>query len=213
MRSHDDQLLEDANNGIFEAQIEIFDVINKTNKRSRELCSKIIKLKPVKDSGVMSLKGIVYAEGLNVDADFKKAAYWFRKGIKEEDDHSIAWLAYLYDEGKLGEKNRGKAFELYRKGASLGNSSCQYNLGQCYNEGAHVQKDKKKAVYWWKKAAENNHSLAQCNLGVAYENGKSDGVSRANYRSALKWYKLAMANGNKLAKKNYRILKEWLEPS
>ncbi len=199
-------LLSDENLASQEVQAEIIEIVENGSKVGRNLVEKIINSR-IENSWLTSLKGFIYSEGLHVEADLGKAKSYYEKAALSDESNAICWLGYFFENGVGGEVDHKKAFEFYKRAARLGDMIAQYNVAQYYNEGGPVELDKKKAVEWWLVAARNGHPQAQCNLGVAYENGKSFGVKQRNPRSALKWYRLAMENKDKLGRENYMRLK------
>ena len=121
--------------------------------------------------------GECYYFGECVEQDYKKAVYWYEKGLKQEK-HLVA---------KYGEENEKELFV-----------PAQYNLAQCYYEGDGVEQNYEKAVYWYTKAAKLGDADAQNNLGNCYQNG--EGVEQ-DYEKAVHWYRKAAKQGNQEAQK------------
>ena len=157
--------------------------------------------------------GECYYFGECVEQDYKKAVYWYEKGLKQEK-HLVAKygeenekelfvpaqynLAQCYYEGDGVEQNYEKAVYWYTKAAKLGDADAQNNLGNCYQNGEGVEQDYEKAVYWYTKAAKLGDADAQNNLGNCYQNG--EGVEQ-DYEKAVHWYRKAAKQGNQEAQK------------
>jgi TPR repeat protein len=107
-------------------------------------------------------------------------------------------LGAIYATGEFGiAVNLAKAAKCYATAAQRGHSEAQYNLGIMYLLGEGVGKNKQKGIEWIRKAANTNCVDAQELLGAIYERGAFG--FRSSKRDALKWYRIAAANGNSKA--------------
>jgi len=81
------------------------------------------------------------------------------------------------------------AFKCLLAGAQLGDTGSQLNLGNIYASGKGTRKSLEKAAYWYKKAYNNGYSTAALNLAI-------DRRNQGNVRSAVVWFKKAIAMGD-----------------
>ena len=96
-----------------------------------------------------------------------------------------------------------EALEGFSDLAEKGDAEAQNNLGVMYDYGEGVPKDYAEAVKWYRKAAVQEYAEAQTNLGFMYLTGY--GVPK-DYVQAYMWSYLAVAQGNKMARKNRDIV-------
>ena len=123
-------------------------------------------------------------------------------------------MGNIYKHGLGVPKDDNTALKWYRLSAENGEKRGQFSLGLMYASGKGVPLDYKTALKWWTLAAKQGHANAlnslmviaekgladaQRNLGVLYENGQ--GVPK-DYKTAVKWYRLAAKQGNAFAQNN-----------
>ena len=84
-----------------------------------------------------------------------------------------------------------------------GDAEAQLNLGVMYHQGQGVEQDFREAVKWFQKAADQGFAGAQNNLGVMYGDGL--GLEQ-NYVTAYAWGRIAVANGDEIAKETKSII-------
>ncbi len=82
-----------------------------------------------KDVKAMTLLGELYANGLGIDRDDKKAADWYRLAADRGDRESMFALAMFHLGGRTGAPNREQAAKLLAAAAKLGHAASAYNLG------------------------------------------------------------------------------------
>lgn len=61
-----------------------------------------------------STLGHLYKEGLGVNQNYKKAFYWFKKGVNIKDDESIYAVGYLYLKGLGVNQDYSKAISYFK---------------------------------------------------------------------------------------------------
>jgi len=117
------------------------------------------------------------------------------------------------------QKYYKSALKWFRLAAGQGHASAQYQMGQIYIYGKGIPKNEKTAQKWYRLAAEqgNDHARshlenlqktistrkraekgdvnAQNKLGEMYRDGR-DGGGTNNFKTALKWFRLAAKQGN-----------------
>ena len=90
-------------------------------------------------------------------------------------------------------KNLTAAMRYFRLTADVGFAAGQTEVGDIYE----AQGDYAQAKEWYLKAASQNYGDAQWSIGSFYLSGKGVTKSRAE---AIKWYRLAAANGSRQGK-------------
>lgn len=166
----------------------------------------------------------MYRKGEGVPKDNNVAARWFKLGGEQGDAYSQYSLAFMYLEGTGVKKDYKEAIKWFKKAANRGDAKAQRALGMMYETGTGFTQDYKEAVKWYRKAASQGDALAtkylkeiekdkesfefclvkakqgdaefQTTLATYYQDG--EGVER-NYKEAIKWYKKAADQGNRLA--------------
>ncbi len=142
-----------------------------------------------------TLLGEIYAGGLGVPADPKRAAGWYARAAEAGVPAAQFQYALMLLDGEYVEKNESFADRLLKQAAEGGNANAQFNYAQrlLSNSGAKALTE---AVKWYEAAALQGVPDAQ----YAYANwlsGEIDGVSR-DMGEARKWLVKA-ANGGMAA--------------
>lgn len=103
--------------------------------------------------------GTIYQEGVGVEKDAAKAAYWYAKAIDAGDLlYAPSNLGDTYRKGGPGlSPSLPEAFNAYSKGVD---PYAHYRLGQAYEEGWLGYIDYIKAYEWYHVAAKEGHHLA-----------------------------------------------------
>ena len=114
-------------------------------------------------------------------------------------------LGYMYEKGRGTNIDYKEALKWYEKAAEYNSAYAYNNMAHMYQKGISVEKDYGKAIEYLQKAADLKDNVAQFNLALAYQKGQ--GVEK-DYKKVIYWYKKAARNGNSIAKKAYRQLKE-----
>jgi len=173
---------------------------------------------------------------------------WYRLSAEQGNAFAQYNMGEMYQGGYGVPRNYKSALKWYKLSAEQGNAFAQHDLGRMYEIGRGVPWNYKTALKWYrlaakqgllyaqtrveilqKKIADQNElrerakqgdAKAQSNLGEMYEKGR--GVPR-NYKSALKWYRLAAKQGHARAQsklgrmyeigrggvRDYEIALEW----
>ena len=114
-------------------------------------------------------------------------------------------LGYMYEKGRGTNIDYKEALKWYEKAAEYNSAYAYNNMAHMYQKGISVEKDYGKAIEYLQKAADLKDNVAQFNLALAYQKGQ--GVEK-DYKKVIYWYKKSARNGNSIAKKAYRQLKE-----
>jgi TPR repeat protein len=103
-----------------------------------------------------------------------------------------------YHLGRNGvENDLVEAVSLFQLSAAHGHAGAQNKLGVFYSKGDGLPRDEQAAVKFTALAADQGHAEAQFNLGYFHEAGR--GTLPKNLPEALRLYRLAAAQGHKLA--------------
>lgn len=88
--------------------------------------------------------GNVYQKGVyGVPCDMEKAIHWYEKAAECGDETDICYLAQLYTEGEICEKDLLKAAEWFAKAGDKGMAEAFWNAGVCYYKYAKEWADQK----------------------------------------------------------------------
>lgn len=143
--------------------------------------------------------GDAYFEGLGVQVDLSKAAYWLQKATAQGYAPAESLLAALYQQGAGVPRDDAKAVALLQDAVRQGDVLGQVLMGTTLYDGRGVPKDKVKAAYWYGKAAEQGDADAQLVLGLMYREG--DGVPQSDAQ-AVAWLQKAAQQGKAVAQRN-----------
>ena len=127
-----------------------------------------------------------------IDKNYLEAEKLYKESMKMKEDPDTAYnLAVLYDT----VKNSTQAENYYKKAIQLGQNKAYYKLGYLYSN----QKKKELAIENYKKSIElTSNPYAMYNLGVIY--------SEIDKEMAIKYFKMAVNNGDKLSYYNLAVL-------
>ncbi len=103
--------------------------------------------------------GTIYQEGIGVEKNAAKAAFWFDQAISAGDQtYAPSNLGDIYRKGGPGlEKSLPKAFDAYSRGKD---PYAHYRIGQSWEEGWCGTIDYVEAYKWYTYAAAEGHHLA-----------------------------------------------------
>ena len=118
--------------------------------------------------------GLVYANAIEVDLDYAKAAFYYKKSAEQGYARAQYNLGLMYSEGKGVEPDAAQAFALFERAAVQGLAAAQFTMGVIFKEGYGRSKDIEEAIKWTLMAAQQGYLDAQYNLAVWY--GSGDGV-------------------------------------
>jgi TPR repeat protein len=187
-------LLCECNEKAFAENSQIIEqVITQPEKLTSE--QKLAKLQKEAEDGNVSAQfdlANMYADGVGVPKDEKKAIVWFEKAANQGYDKAQNEIGVRYYIGNGVEKDMSKAATWMEKAAKQGMAGAQLNLGQLYLKGHGVPKDLEVSAHWMIKAAAQGIFVAQNNLGAMYETGM--GIVKDDMR-AYAWYNLAASKG------------------
>jgi TPR repeat protein len=154
------------------------------------------------DPKAMTLLGELYADGLGVPNDDKKADEWYRLAAARGDREAIFALAMFRLTGRAGQQNRAEGAKLLADAAKLGHVVAAYDLALLYLEGQMLPQDFGRATELMKMAAEAGNPQAQYALATFYKDGR--GVKQ-DLQEATRWMAAAARSGYTDAEVEYGI--------
>ena len=93
------------------------------------------RVEELKDVKAMTLLGELYANGVGISRDDKKAAEWYRLAADRGDREAMFALAMLHFSGRVESASREEGAKLLAAAAKLGHAAAAYDLGLLYIEG------------------------------------------------------------------------------
>ncbi|MDT6939380.1 tetratricopeptide repeat protein [Brucella pseudogrignonensis] len=123
------------------------------------------------DPASQTLVAEIYARGLGVPADQKKAAEWYAKAADKGVHEAQFRYAALLLQGRYVKKDTAKATELMQKAAESGNAMAQFNYGQLLMMKATTASGIDAAFPWFERAATAQLADAEYALSQIYANG------------------------------------------
>ncbi len=154
------------------------------------------------DPKSMTLIGELYANGLGVPQDDKKAEEWYRLAAARGDANAMFALAMFRMEGRDGPRDRVKSAKWLADAAKLGHPIAAYDLALLYIEGEVFPQDFSRAAQLLRVAADAGNPQAQYALGTLYKQGR--GVPK-NMHEAVRLFGLASVSGEADAEVEYAI--------
>ena len=168
------------------------DGVKAYNKRDFHTAMK--NWRPLAEKGDLKAQfnvGLLHAQGLGADQDYKEAVRWWTLAAEKKSPEAAFQLGRVYEEGRDGvDKNAVEAAKAYRKSADLGNAQAQAELGDLYHRGEGLTKSDKDAVAWYKKAVAQGYTPAIAAVGAMYEKGEGVPVDKTK---AYTYFTLAVA--------------------
>jgi TPR repeat protein len=92
--------------------------------------------------------GDCFFNGVGVNVDYQKAAFWYEK-VAEEYESVQYNLGVCY----YSEQDYEKARLWFEQSAEQGCAKAQFELGRCYEKGKGVIANREKSLYWYTKSA------------------------------------------------------------
>jgi len=135
--------------------------------------------------------GTMYAKGLGVNKDIKKALELYKKGCDGGDAFSCNNAGTVY---ALNLKDNKKAFKYFNKAAQKHLALGLFNRGSSYFNGVGTPVNKQKALEDFKMSCYEKNKNACKNLGIMFSYG--NGIKRDLPR-ALRTFQLACKYGDR----------------
>ncbi|MBN9045685.1 MAG: sel1 repeat family protein [Rhizobiales bacterium] len=144
------------------------------------------------DAASQTLVAEIYARGLGVPADQKKAAEWYGKAAAQGVTEAEFRYAALLLQGIYVKKDPEKATRLMKEAAEAGNAKAQFNYGELLMMKHPGTPGLDLAFPWFGKAADTGLPDAQYALSQIYANG-TDKIARDDIKARS--YLLKAARG------------------
>jgi TPR repeat protein len=164
------------------------------------------------DPKAMTLMGELYAEGIAVANNDKKAEGWYKLAAARGDREAMFALSIFKMTGRGGPIDRPEAARLMAEAAKLGHVVAAYDLALLHLEGQVVQQDLPRAAELMRMAADAGNPQAQYALATFYKEGRGvkkdldeaarllGAAARAGHTDAEIEYGIALFNGTGTAK-------------
>lgn len=180
-----------AEKGNSDAMIELGRLLLLTDRAPPEVAVEWFRRAELLGNGdsLMAI-GRVYASGLGVPVDERKAFEYFQRAAHLGSLTGVREVGNAYAVGFGVPKNPEVAIDWFRKAAELGDGKAMLSLYDSYNNGAGVAVDKKQAFEWLRKSAAVENPSAQYRLGLAYLTGNQ---VKADRNEAKKYFEKAAA--------------------
>ena len=111
------------------------------------------------DPKAMTLLGELYAEGLGVPQDDRRAAEWYRLAAARGDSNAMFALAMFALNGRAGPRDRDASTRWLAAAAKLGHPLAAYDLALLYVEGQMFPQDFSRAAELLRIAAQGGSAL------------------------------------------------------
>ncbi|ENR03267.1 hypothetical protein H721_01661 [Brucella ovis IntaBari-2006-46-332] len=134
------------------------------------------------DAASQTLIAEIYARGLGVPADQKKAAEWYGKAAEQGITEAQFRYAALLLQGTYVQKDPQKAEELMLKAAEGGNAMAQFNYGQMLMVKHPGKPGLDLAFPWFQKAADAKLADGEYAISQIYANG-TDKIARNDIKA------------------------------
>ena len=169
-----------------------------------------------KDVKAMTLLGELYANGLGIERDDKKAAEWYRLAADRGDREAMLALAMFNLGGRIGSVNREQGAKLLAAAAKLGQPAATYDLALLYLEGQLFPQDFTRAAELFRAASQAGNPEAQYALATLYKDGRGvppdiqqatrlmGEAAKADFLDAEVEYAIALFNGTGTGKDEAR---------
>ena len=144
------------------------------------------------DPKAMTLLGELYAEGLGVPQDDRRAAEWYKLAAARGDSNAMFALAMFALNDRAGSRDRDASTRWLAAAAKLGHPLAAYDLALLYIEGQMFPQDFGRAAEFLRIAAQAGSADAQYALGTFYKTGR--GVPQDARQAAQWWAKAALAD-------------------
>lgn len=149
--------------------------------------------------------GYAYDIGRHVRRSRAQAARWYALAYAGGFIRAKSFLAYALARSKRVEDRR-RAVQLEIELADDGHLICAYNVGIAYEFGRGAEKDLRKAKKYYQRSARGGFVDAQLALGywALHPDLAGRSAAKRNLDEAARWYGLAAAQGEPMAKRSLK---------
>jgi len=167
----------------------------------------LLPLAEAGDAAAANALGVLYADGLAVKRDFRKAAEWYERAARKGHGEALFNLGFLYYRGADGlPADRQKAALWLSRAADNGHAFAAALVGPLYGEGRDVAPNPSKATTYCLQGAEAGIASAQYDMGMMQAAERSTESLVAAYT----WFAIAAEAGYPGAARNRAIVGESL---
>ena len=117
--------------------------------------------------------GEIYAKGLGVEEDPKRALEYFLSEKSLDVPEGAFWVGVIYYSWEGIEHDNEKAFKYFKMAADMGHEIAEFYVGHALHFGIGVEKNIDEALRWYKKSANKGYTLAKIYSAIA-ENGDEE---------------------------------------
>ena len=104
------------------------------------------------DPVAQTVLGNMFEAGVFGRPDYRAAALWYDRAVKQGDPLAAFYLAGLFERGQGVGQDWLSAANLYRRAAKGGNAAAAFKLGFLYEKGLGVTQDFAQARHWYDEA-------------------------------------------------------------
>lgn len=104
------------------------------------------------DPVAQTVLGNMFEAGVFAAPDYRAAALWYDRAVKQGDPLAAFYLAGLFERGQGVRQDWLSAANLYRRAAKAGNAAAAFKLGFLYEKGLGVPQDFNEARRWYDSA-------------------------------------------------------------
>ena len=104
------------------------------------------------DPVAQTVLGNMFEAGVFGAPDYRAAALWYDRAVKQGDPLAAFYLAGLFERGQGVRQDLLSAANLYRRAAKAGNAAAAFKLGFLYEKGLGVEQDFAEARRWYDSA-------------------------------------------------------------
>nr|WP_157188200.1 tetratricopeptide repeat protein [Nitratireductor pacificus] len=131
----------------------------------------------------------IYARGLGMPRNAKKAAEWYAKAAEQGVPEAQFQYALMLIDGDFVSPDMDRAFKLMQTAADGGNRLAQFNLAQMIVDRQPGFESERRAVTYYERAAKAGLADAQYAMSQVYANGF--GGKQVDEKEAEEWLKRA----------------------
>ena len=178
----------------------------------RDYTTAFTLLRPLAEQGnarAENLVGLMYVNGLGVEADIETGIAWLDKAADQGDMNAERMLAALFIGDSRIASPGADAMSWLHKAADRNFPPAETSLGAMYLMGTGVPMNDGVALDWFRKAADQGYPKAQGELGRMYATGQ--GTPTDNVQ-ALMWITLAAKGGDASVKQYAEIIATKMTP-
>ena len=104
------------------------------------------------DPVAQTVLGNMFEAGIFGAPDYRAAALWYDRAVRQGDPLAAFYLAGLFERGQGVSRDDLSAANLYRAAARAGNAAAAFKLGFLYEKGLGVPRDYAQARQWYDAA-------------------------------------------------------------